>query len=64
MTFLSFSFRLYDNNKRANELCAQQKGAARFRPVTYDDKCCFFFVHQHDVWPALYMLCIGQKILH
>ena len=24
-------------------MCAQQKVAARFKPVTYDDKC-FFFV--------------------
>ena len=48
---------------RANELCAQQKGAARLRPVTYDDKW-VYFVHQHDVWPALHMLCIGQKILY
>ena len=30
---------------RANELCAQQKGAARFRLVTYDDKFFFFFLY-------------------
>ena len=24
----------------------------------------FFFVHQHNVWPALHMLCIGRKILY
>ena len=31
--------------------------------LDYDDKWCFF-VHQHDVWPALHILCIGQKILY
>ena len=28
MIFKDFHYRLYDNNKRANELCTQQKGAA------------------------------------